>query len=525
MLKPIFENQEIGKCGQNIKFDAFILKRYGIDLEPIVFDTMIASYILSPDEQHNLDALSKKWLNYTPIPISTLIGEKKNKQISMKDLNPQEISDYACEDADLALKLKNILEEELKKQNLIDLATKIEFPLIKVLTQMEFNGIAIDKEFLNQYSLELKKEAADLTQKIYKEAGTEFNIDSPKQLQHILFEKMLLNPIKKTKTGYSTDVQVLTELAQTEPIAQMILDYRQIMKLNSTYVEALPKLINKKTRRIHTTYNQTIASTGRLSSTDPNLQNIPIRTEMGSKVRQAFIPGQPENYILSADYSQIELRIMAYYSKDEHLIKAFQDGLDIHSATASILFDKTIEQIDSNMRRIAKTVNFGIMYGLGSYGLAQRLGISRTEAIEIINNYFKKYPGIKKYMDNTIAFTQKNGFAETIFGRRRYFPDINSSNYTLRTAAERAAINMPIQGTASDLIKLAMIKIHNTMKKNNLKSLMMLQVHDELVFEVFPEELETMKNLVKTNMETAVSLGDIPILVDIGIGKNWFEAH
>ncbi len=525
LLKSILENPNIEKCGQNIKFDAYILKRYGIELAPITFDTMIASYILNPDEQHNLDAISKKWLNYTPIPISSLIGEKKSKQISMKDLNPEDISDYACEDADLALKLKNILEKELIKEKLIDLAQKIEFPLIKVLTEMEFNGIAINKDFLNNYSLELKNEAINLTKKIYKEAGTEFNIDSPLQLQHILFEKMMLNPIKKTKTGYSTDVQVLTELAQTEPIAQMILEYRQIMKLNSTYVEALPKLIDSKTGRIHTTYNQTIATTGRLSSTDPNLQNIPIRTDMGSKVREAFIPGHPDNFILSADYSQIELRIMAYYSKDDHLIKAFQDGLDIHSATASNLFDKQIIDIDSNMRRIAKTVNFGIMYGLGSYGLAQRLGISRNQAKEIIDNYFKKYPGIKKYMDDTIHSTQQKGYAETMFGRRRFLPDINSNNQNLRSAAERAAINMPIQGSASDMIKLAMINVFNSMKNKNLKSMMMLQVHDELVFEVFPDELDIMKNLIKTQMENAVSLGNVPLLVDIGIGKNWFQAH
>ncbi|MFH1050555.1 MAG: DNA polymerase I [bacterium] len=524
-LIGLLGNKKIGKCGQNIKFDAFILSRYGIEVTPIVFDSMIASYLLNPDEKHNLDALSQKWLNYNPIPISSLIGEKKSKQISMKDVDPKEISDYACEDADLALKLRNVLKKELEKEKLDRLANEIEIPLIEVLTKMEQNGISIDTHFLRELASQINIEIKELSKKIFEEAGTEFNIDSPKQMGHILFEKLMIPPTKKTKTGYSTDVQVLTELAGIYPIANLILEYRQLVKLISTYVEALPKIINPETGRIHTTYNQTIASTGRLSSIEPNLQNIPIRTEIGSKVRMAFVPENEDSVILSADYSQVELRIMAYYCQDDYLISAFKRGLDIHATTAANLFDKRLDEVDSNMRRIAKTVNFGIMYGLGSFGLAQRLGINRTEGKEIIDNYFRKYPGIKKYMDETINSTRKKGYAETLLGRRRYFPDILSRNNNIRTGAERAAINMPIQGTASDILKIAMLKVDQAMKSKNLKSLMMLQVHDELVFEVPKFEIEIMKELVKKEMESAFSLGEVPLIAEVGIGNNWFEAH
>jgi DNA polymerase-1 len=524
-LNNLLSNQNIGKCGQNIKFDAFILKRYGIEVTPIIFDSMIASYLLNPDDRHNLDALSQKWLHYSPIPISTLIGEKKSKQISMKDINPTEISDYACEDADLALKLHNILSNELIKEKLDKLANEIEFPLIEVLTRMEFNGIAIDTHFLKDLAIQINSEIKELTKKIYNEAGTEFNIDSPKQLAHILFEKLMLPTTKKIKTGYSTDVQVLSELAPMYPIAEYLLEYRQLVKLISTYIESLPKMIYPVTGRIHTTYNQTIAATGRLSSTEPNLQNIPIRTDKGSLVRKAFIPENDSNVILSADYSQIELRIMAYYSQDDYLISAFKRGLDIHATTAANLFDKRLDEVDSKMRRVAKTVNFGIMYGLGSFGLAQRLGISRSEGKEIIENYFKKYPGIKRYMEDTINSTRKKGYAETLLGRRRFFPDILSKNNNLRTAAERAAINMPIQGTASDILKIAMIKLDSALRKYNLKSLMMLQVHDELVFEVPKFEIDKMTSLVKQEMENAFPLGDVPLIAEVGIGNNWFEAH
>lgn len=524
-LKPYLESQKIGKCGQNIKFDIYILKRYGIDVSPVVFDTMVASYLLNSDEQHNMDAMSRKWLNYSPIPISILIGEKKSKQLSMRDLEPSQISDYACEDADITLKLRNKLFPELVKEKLLPLAEKIEFPLIEVLLKMEFNGVAIDTNALKEISNHINEETVKITDEIYTEAGTVFNIDSPKQLGTILFEKMQIPTLKKNKTGYSTDIQVMEELSVSFPIARKILDYRQLTKLKSTYVEALPKLINPKTGRIHTTFNQTIASTGRLSSTDPNLQNIPIRTDLGKEIRKAFTPGIKDNVILSADYSQIELRIMAYYCADEHLITAFKEGIDIHSATASILFEIPLEQVNSDMRRTAKTVNFGIMYGLGAFGLSQRLGIGRTEAQQIINNYFNKYPGIKKYMEQIIHDGRKIGYVETLCGRRKYFPMLTSENRMLRAAAERAAINMPIQGTASDMLKLAMLSVDKQMKKLNLRSMMMIQVHDELVFEAFPDEIEELKSMVKEEMESALPLGIVPVVVETGVGNNWFEAH
>lgn len=525
-LKPILENDSVAKIGQNIKFDAYILKRFGVDVSPLAFDSMVASYVIDPDQKHNMNDLAKKWLNYSPVPISTLIGEKKSKQISMREIDPKQISDYACEDADIALKLKNIIDDELKNdEKLNKLAHEIEFPMIEVLTRMEAAGVAIDKKALSELSEKITKEAQQLTRKIYDESGEEFNIDSPKQLGAVLFEKMNIPPVKKTKTGYSTDVQVLTQLAEIYPIASYILDYRSLVKLQSTYIDALPKLINEKTGRIHTTYNQTVASTGRLSSTDPNLQNIPIRTELGKEVRRAFIPQDKNNIILSADYSQIELRIMAHICGDEKMINGFKEGLDVHAATASVLFDKDIGNVTQDDRRIAKTVNFGIMYGLGSYGLSQRIGISRKAAKEIIDNYFEKYSGIKKYMDMTIEFCRENGYAETLCGRRRYFNDINSGNHNLRKAAERGAINMPIQGTASDMMKIAMIKIDNDMRKAKMQSRMMLQVHDELVFEADPQELEELKDLVIQDMQGALTLEDVPIIVDTGTGSNWFEAH
>jgi DNA polymerase-1 len=524
-LKPFLVDQNIGKCGQNIKFDIYILQRYGVEVSPIVFDSMIASYLINSDTQHNLDVLSKDWLNYEPVKITTLIGEKKKGQKSMKDLDPKDISDYACEDADLALKLKNRLEKQLVKDELDKLGNEIEFPLIEVLNRMESNGIGIDEEALSELSKEITIESKRLTEEIHKEAGTDFNIDSPKQLGHILFEKMMIPPVKKTKTGFSTDVQVLTTLADAHPIADMILQYRQLAKLQSTYVDALPRLVNPRTGRIHTTYNQTIASTGRLSSVDPNLQNIPIRTELGRRVRKAFVPKMKGALMMAADYSQVELRIMAYYSGDPTLIDAFQTGKDIHSATAATLFDILIEDVDPDQRRIAKTVNFGIMYGLGAFGLAQRLGIPRREGKDIIDNYFEKYPGIRKYIDETIEDTRKKGYSETMRGRRRYFEQIDSDNRNLRTAAERAAINMPIQGTASDMMKIAMINVDREMRKQELKSLMMLQVHDELVFEVAPGEMDQLIDLVKREMEGALPIGDVPIVVDSGTGNNWYEAH
>lgn len=525
-LRPFLDNPHIKKCGQNIKFDLYIMKRHGVEITPVAFDSMVASYVLDPDRRHNLNDLSKQWLNYEPIPISRLIGEKKSEQISMSDVDPKIIKDYASEDADLALRLYARLDQELAKdKKLFDLAHKIEFPLIEVLTQMEYNGICIDPDALLEISKQIDIETTELQRNIFAEAGVEFNIDSPKQLAEILFEKMQIPPVKKVKTGYSTDVQVLNELSASYPIASYIVEYRQIQKLKSTYVDALPKMINPTTGRIHTTYNQTIASTGRLSSTDPNLQNIPIRTDKGKEIRKAFISQDDEHVLLSADYSQIELRIMAHICGDAQMIESFRNNHDIHAATASALYGIPISEVTQDMRRIAKTVNFGIMYGLGSFGLSQRLGLSRTESKEIIQNYFQKYPGIKKYMDMTIEFTRKHGYAETLCGRRRYFADINSNNHGLRTAAERAAINLPIQGTASDMLKIAMLNIHKEISRNRYKSKMLLQVHDELVFEIHKSEVDILKPLISEKMSNALLLGEVPVIVETGIGNNWLEAH
>lgn len=525
ILKPLLENKEIRKCGQNIKFDALILKRYGITVSPIDFDTMIAGHILNPDSALNLDSLSKQYLNYEPIPIEAIIGVKKSEQKLMTELAPELICDYASEDADIALRLRNKLEQEINNNNQTKLSQEIEFPLIEVLTDMEFTGIKIDVAGLKEISITITEEIKNLSAKIFEEAGTQFNIDSPKQLGEILFDVMMIPPIKKTKTGYSTDVDTLSALKYTHPIAEYLLQYRQLTKLKNTYIDALPKMINPATGRLHTSYNQTGTNTGRLSSSDPNLQNIPIRSEMGKEVRKAFITGYEDYDVVSADYSQIELRIMAYFSQDPNLIKAFKDGADIHAATAAILNDIPIEEVNSDQRRIAKTVNFGIMYGLGAFGLAQRLGMGRKEAADIIANYFAKYPGIKQYMHSTIADTEQKGYAETLCGRRRYFPEINSSNNNIRTAQQRAAINMPIQGTASDMIKIAMLRVHRALSANNMRAKLLLQVHDELVLECPKSETDTLIHLVKSEMESALALGDVPVLVEVGIGSNWLEAH
>lgn len=525
LIKPMLENPAIKKVGQNIKFDTFIFKRHDVNIYPIYFDSMVASYLIDPDQKHNMDALAEKYLNYKPISITSLIGEKKSTQKSMRELNPGEISDYACEDADVTLKLMYALKPIIEKENLTKLAFDIEFPLINVLCDMELSGISINEKSLKELSIIIKEELSKLKDLIYKESNEIFNIDSPKQLGEILFDKMMIPGGKKNKTGYSTDLQVLSELSPSYPIAEFVLEYRQLNKLLSTYVESLPKLINPTTGRIHTTYNQTVASTGRLSSTDPNLQNIPIRTDIGKKIRKVFVAKNNDYMIYSADYSQIELRIMAFISNDIHLINAFKNGHDIHSATAAILNNVDLSEVDSDMRRIAKTVNFGIMYGLGAFGLAQRLNLNRTHAKEIITNYFEKYPGIKSYMDMTVKFTRERGYAETLFGRRRYFNDINNNNANLRTAAERGAINMPIQGTASDMMKIAMKKIHDIMISEQMESKMLLQVHDELVFEAHKNELEHLDILVKKCMVEALPLGEVPVVVDAGYGPNWYEAH
>jgi len=522
-LKPILEDASIEKVAQHGKFDALILKRYGITVHPLSFDPMLASYVLNPDTPHGMDALAKTWMKYEPIPITALIGEKK--QGSMRDVEPLKLMEYAAEDADITLALADCLQEELKKSSQLEFAKTVEFPLSEVLVEMEYNGVSIDLQALNSISVHIREEVSKLKEKIYEAAGTDtFNIDSPKQVGEILFERLSLPAPKKTKTGYSTDVSVLSELSEDYPIAGYILEHRQLQKLQSTYVESLPKMVNPNTGRIHTTYNQTIAGTGRLSSTEPNLQNIPIRTSLGREIRKAFVP-KSGNILLSADYSQIELRVMAHVCNDETLTHAFLHGHDIHSATAAALFGIGIEDVTSDQRRIAKTVNFGIMYGQGSFGLARQLSISRTEAKEIIDQYFLRYPNIKMYIDQTIEKAKKQGYVETLLGRRRYFPALESNNQSIRQGAERAAINMPIQGTAADMMKIAMINIHARMKKEDVKSLMILQIHDELVFDAIKDEAEYLRDLVKEEMESALPLGQVPVLVETGTGSNWEEAH
>lgn len=524
-IQPLLEDASIEKLGQNAKFDMLILRRYGINVHPLGFDSMLASYVLDPDKPHNLDALSERWLHYAPISITTLIGERKGHQLSMKEIDAARVSEYACEDADLALKLRHRLEPELEKSDLLEFARRVEFSAVPVLVTMERNGVCINTESLGGLGEFMRSEAKRLEAEIWSEAGQEFTISSPKQLAEVLFEKLMLPASKKTKTGYSTDSSVLTELADSYPIAQMILDYRQVEKLRSTYVESLPKLINPATGRVHTTFNQTVAATGRLSSTEPNLQNIPIRTELGLRIRKAFVPQKPGWVIASADYSQIELRIMAAISGDENLRAAFASGADIHSATAAILHDVSLGDVTAEQRRVAKTVNFGIMYGLGAFGLAQRLGVPRSEGQKIIESYFEKYPGIKRYMDDTIASTRERGYAATILGRRRYFPMINAANRGLRTAAERAAINMPIQGTAADMMKLAMIRVHHRMQTDGYASMMLLQVHDELVFEAPESEVDALCSMVKHEMEHALPLDGVPVIVESGTGPSWYDAH
>lgn len=524
-IAPMLTDARIGKCGQNLKFDMLILKRYGIDVAPVAFDTMLADYVLDPDKLHNLDALSERWLQYQPISITSLIGEKKSQQISMRDVDAARVAEYAGEDADLALKLTNIMHERLSDEGLLDFARRVEFATIPVLVSMEYNGICIDTRALAGLGEFMRSEATRLEALIWKEAGKQFTISSPKQLAEVLFEDLMLPASKKTKTGYSTDSSVLSELAEMYPIAQMVLDYRQVEKLRSTYVESLPRLINPQTGRVHTTFNQTVAATGRLSSTEPNLQNIPIRTELGQQIRKAFVPQRDGHVIVSADYSQIELRIMASFSKDTTLIDAFAAGADIHAATAAVLFDVDRSAVSSEQRRIAKTVNFGIMYGQGAFGLAGQLGISRGEAQDIINSYFEKYSGIKRYIDDTIASTRERGFATTVLGRRRYFPTIMSNNRGLRTAAERAAINMPIQGTAADMMKLAMVRVHDRMRAEGCVSLLMLQVHDELVFECPHDEVDRITAIAREEMQQALPLDGVPILVETGVGGSWYEAH
>ncbi|HMU98785.1 MAG TPA: DNA polymerase I [Chitinophagales bacterium] len=525
-LRPILENENITKIGQNIKYDLLVLKNYNIELKGILWDTMLAHYLIEPDARHGMDILAENYLNYQTISIEELIGKKGKNQGNMRDVPIEKIKDYAIEDADITLQLQQIFKKEIDQTHLENLFYNVETKLITVLADMEREGINVDVPFLQQYSSEIQEELIQLQDTIYKKSGTTFNIDSPKQLGEILFEHLKI-PYqgKKTKTGqYSTDEATLQKFFDKHPIIQSILDYREFTKLKSTYVDAIPNLINPLTNRIHTTYNQTSVATGRLSSINPNLQNIPIRTERGKQIRKAFIP-RDENYtLLSADYSQIELRIVASISGDENMMEAFRQQQDIHSATAARVFNVSLEEVSSEMRRKAKMVNFGIIYGISAFGLAQRLGTGRNEAAELIEEYFKQYPKIKNYMDNTILFAQQNGYVETLLKRRNYIRDINSENYTIRGFAERIAINAPIQGSAADMIKVAMIDIHQQLKSLKCHSKLLLQVHDELILDVHKSEKEIIEKIVISSMKNALPL-NIPVEVSCGWGNNWLEAH
>ena len=525
-FKLVFENSSIVKIGQNLKYDILVLNWYGITVQGELFDTMLAHYLIDPDSRHNMDLLAENYLNYSPVSITSLIGPKGKNQGNMRDAEIEKIKEYAAEDADITLQLRDVFEPILEGVNAGKLAREIENPLIYVLADIEREGVKIDQQALAEFSEVLKIDLKQLEISIYEKAGVKFNIASPKQLGEVLFDKLLLDPqAKKTKTGqYQTGEDVLNRLANKSDIVADILDFRQLQKLKSTYVDALPQMINRKTSRIHTSYNQAVASTGRLSSNNPNLQNIPIRTERGREVRKAFIPRDENHVILSADYSQIELRLIAEISEDVNMMEAFDKGLDIHTATASKVYGIGLEEVTSTQRRNAKAVNFGIIYGQSAFGLSQNLGIPRKEAAEIIENYFNTYPGIKKYMNDTMNFARENGYVETIMGRRRYLRDINSANQTVRGFAERNAINAPIQGSAADMIKIAMIRIHQDIKDHKLGSKMTMQVHDELVFDVPKSETTLMKNIIEERMKNAIKT-KVPILVEVGEGNNWLEAH
>ena len=522
-FKPLFENKNIKKVCQNGKFDISVMRSIGVEVENFYFDTMLASYCIDPDQKHGMDNLSEKYLSYKPIPLTELIGVKKDPT-KMFDVDPEKLSDYACEDADITFRLYKKLDEELKKDALQDLAYNIEFPLAPVLQDMELEGVKIDRKNLKSFSNDLLILLDNYTSEIYKSVGMEFNINSTKQLQEILFTKLNLATGRKTKTGFSTDARSLENLRGEHEVIDIILNYRQVSKLKSTYADALPNIINPKTGRVHTDFNQTVASTGRLSSINPNLQNIPIRTNMGKEIRKAFVPRDKNYVILSADYSQIELRIMASICEDEALIKAFKDGEDIHTSTAALVFMVDKKDVTPDMRRKAKEVNFGILYGIGPFGLKTRLGVTQSHAKEIIDTYFKTFKSVKNFMDDSVAFAKENGYAETLMKRRRYLRNINSNNRVVRQFEERVAINMPIQGTAADMIKLAMIKIHNELNERKTNTKMVLQVHDELLFDAHKDEVDELRPLIKELMEKALPL-KVPVVVDTGIGDNWLDAH
>ncbi|CAM3814533.1 DNA polymerase I [Flavobacterium branchiophilum] len=526
-LKPFFENESIEKVGQNIKYDLKILTNYNIQVKGPLFDTMIAHYLINPDMRHNMDVLSETYLKYSPKSIETLIGKKGKGQLSMRQVDLEAIKEYAVEDADITLQLKDNFSPILDKAETKKLFNSIELPLISVLAAMETEGINLDVPFLKEMSVEMQKEINSFEQKIYETAGEKFNLASPKQLGDILFDKLKIGGAKqkKTKTGqYATGEEVLSYLANEHQIVKDILEWRQMVKLQSTYIDALPNQVDSKTGRVHTDYMQTVAATGRLSSNNPNLQNIPIRTERGRLIRKAFI-ARDENYTLvSADYSQIELRIIAALSGEENMIKAFQNNEDIHKSTAAKVFNIPLEDVTKEQRSHAKTVNFGIIYGVSAFGLSNQTNLSRKESAELIDAYYQTYPKLKSYMSAQVDFARENGYVQTVLGRRRYLKDINSANAVVRSAAERNAVNAPIQGSAADIIKMAMINIHQKLISENWKSKMLLQVHDELVFDVHKSELDKIQPMIKHEMENAFTM-DVPLEVEIGIGKNWLEAH
>lgn len=526
VFKPIFEDETKTLIGQNIKYDYQILKNYGITIQNKLFDTMVAHFLIKPDMRHSMDVLAQTYLNYAPVSIETLIGKKGKEQKSMRDAEIEQIKDYAAEDADVTFQLKEHFAPQLKKFEVEKLFHEVEVPLIKVLADIEREGINLDVNFLHNMSAELKQDIVEVEKSIQELAGTKFNVSSPKQVGEILFDYLkIVDKPKKTKTGqYATSEDILSKIEKAHPIVSKILDYRELVKLKSTYVDSLPEMVNPKTKHIHTSFNQVVAVTGRLSSDNPNLQNIPIRTERGRQIRKAFIPRNDDFILLSADYSQIELRIVASISGDKNMCEAFREGKDIHTATAAKVFGVAESEVTKEMRYKSKSVNFGIIYGQGAFGLADNLNISRTEAQELIKNYFAQYSGIENYMKEQKEFARKNGYVKTLLGRKRWLRDINSANATVRGYAERNAINAPIQGSAADMIKVAMINIHHELQKQNFKTKMLLQVHDELIFDVYKPELEIVKPIIEKLMSTALPL-QVPVEVGMGTGTNWLDAH
>ncbi|MGM0566506.1 MAG: DNA polymerase I [Bacteroidota bacterium] len=525
-FEELFSHPKILKTGQNLKFDNSILKWYHTEVKGPYFDTMLAHYLIEPEQRHSMDYLAETYLKYKPVSYESLAGKKGKNQKTLRQVDPEKLKDYAAEDADITLQLKKVFEPLLKQNNVMNLYQDIELPLVEVLADMEAAGVKLNTKAIEEISGKLAEDIAQIQQKIYDQAGEEFNIGSPKQLGIVLYEKIkVTDKPKLTKTKqYSTSEDVLRKMADKHPVIRDILEYRQLTKLKSTYVDALPDLINPKTGRIHTSYNQTVTATGRLSSTNPNLQNIPIRTERGREIRKAFVPRDENHVLLAADYSQIELRIMASLSGDENLVEAFNNGLDIHAATASRIYGVELDKVTRDMRRKAKTANFGIIYGISAFGLSERLEIPRKEAAEIIKTYFEQYPAVKKYMDESINFAKEHGYVETLMKRRRYLRDIHSGNSVVRGVAERNAINAPIQGSSADMIKIAMIRIYEALKQQKLKTKMILQVHDELVFDVPKDEVDAVSKMVQEKMKNAMEL-KVPVVVDLNTGNNWLEAH